>query len=95
MIVEIDEAAVSKPKYNVGAGWATPRRWVFGLIEEQDGDVFMREVPNRRANTLRPIILRHVLPATMIHSDMWPTYNQIPNWVDTITNQPMNYGHAW
>ena len=94
MIVEIDESWVSKPKYNAGAGWKTPRRLVFGMVEEQQGLLWMEEIPDQTMTTLLPIFADHALPGTMIYSDQLGAYRHIPDLHDNVTFQPLNLKHA-
>ena len=57
--------------------------WVFGLVwVRPDGkkDLRMFHVVRRDEATLRPIIQQNVAPETIIMSDEWLAYRNIPNW---------------
>jgi len=84
-VVEIDESIKFKRKYNRGRIGAD-EQWVFGGVERESGRIFMIEVPNRRADTLLPIIQEYILPGTTIISDGWAAYN-------AISELPENYVH--
>ncbi|GFR96552.1 hypothetical protein ElyMa_004454400 [Elysia marginata] len=77
IVVEIDESKYFHRKYHRGM-WPDGH-WVFGGIEQGTGQCFLVEVPNRRADTLRPIIHQTILPVpgTHIISDGWVAYAQI------------------
>jgi len=60
-IVQIDESVVSSAKHARKAR-RVPERWVFGGIDTTTKQSFMVEVARRDANTLLPLIQRHVLP---------------------------------
>jgi len=72
--VSIDECCVSKakPARNRRAR-RVPEVWVFGL-SDPTGEVHMEVVPDRTAQTLIPIIVRHVAPGSMVWSDGWAAY---------------------
>ena len=74
-IVEIDESKFGKRKYHKG------RRkdgvWVFGGIERDTKNCFLVSVEDRSADTLIPIIKKHVLPGTTIISDCWKAYSKL------------------
>ncbi|KAG0437334.1 hypothetical protein DMUE_3753 [Dictyocoela muelleri] len=76
-VVEIDESMFSKRKYNVGR--LPNGQWVFGLLERGTRNCILITVPDRSANTLIPIIIRYVLPGTLIISDKWRSYSQLNN----------------
>jgi transposase-like protein len=54
-----------------------PHRWVFGGVERGSGRCFIVPVPNRRAETLLPLIEQWVAPGTHIISDAWQAYNGV------------------
>lgn len=74
-IVEIDESVVARRKYHLGH--RVPERWVFGGINPSDNKGFLVMVPNRSAETLLPLIERHIAPGSIICSDQWASYNNI------------------
>lgn len=77
VIVEIDESLFFHRKYHRGAHH--PGHWVFGGVERTTGRCFMMEVPDRRRETLEPIIERFILPGSHIISDGWPAYAHVEN----------------
>ena len=46
----------------------------------------------RNRATLEPIIVEHIKPGSIIISDQWPAYNNIPNLVDS-DGVSLNYEH--
>ncbi|GMR55235.1 hypothetical protein PMAYCL1PPCAC_25430, partial [Pristionchus mayeri] len=76
-VVEIDETAFSKRKYNRGKRMAA-QQWVFGGVMRGDKTkLFAVPVAKRDIDTLIPLIARHIARGTEIHSDCWPAYNRI------------------
>ena len=97
-VVEIDELAFTRRKYNVGR--AVPTQWVFGGIDPATQECFLVPVERRDAATLLPILQQYVLPGTTVVSDLWRAYNTINalgyqhytvnhsvNFVDPVTQQ--------
>ena len=80
MTVEIDESCFSK-KRKYRRGHLHRERWVFGAVERKErgrnrgGKFRAWQVPNRRAQTLIPIITQHIHPETRIISDDWAAYH--------------------
>jgi hypothetical protein len=91
-IVEIDETASVRRKYNKGR--LLPTKWIFGGVERGTNKAFMFWVQNRETDTLLDIIQQFVLPGyiliddfafmfnlliqgTTIISDGWPSYKRI------------------
>ena len=72
-IVEIDESKFGKRKYNRGR--RVDGIWVFGGVERDSGNCFFETVPDRKAETLLPIIKRWIQPGTTIYSDCWKAYD--------------------
>ena len=80
-IVQIDESLFAhKPKYHRGRA---PRNeiWVFGMADCTSNPAlgFMQIVERRNAETLLPIIQRHILPGSIVYSDQWAAYNRVGN----------------
>ena len=76
IIVEIDESKFGKRKYN--RGHAVEGVWVVGGVERTaEKKAFACKVLRRDAETLRDVITRHVLPGSIIFSDMWRGYDGI------------------
>lgn len=88
--VEIDESQFYKAKYNVGRRLGTG--WFFGGIDRDDiSKIFIVQVPNRKAETLLPIIAQKILPGTTIVSDSWRAYNNITNIGSDFTHLTVNH----
>ena len=80
-IVQIDESMFAhKPKHHRGRA---PQQevWVFGMADCTTSPAlgFMQIVERRNAETLLPIIQRHILPRTLVYSDQWAVYNNVGN----------------
>ncbi|MEW8548562.1 MAG: IS1595 family transposase [Candidatus Thiodiazotropha sp.] len=72
--VEIDESLFGrKIKYNRGKP-SGQKIWIFGIIERKSNLIILYPVDNRNANTLIPLIQKHVSPGTRIYSDNWAAY---------------------
>jgi len=79
IVCQIDESCFShKIKAHRGRAPEDPI-WVFGIIDSSlvRRSFHIEVVGNRSANTLLPIIERHTLPGTVIHSDEWAAYGRI------------------
>lgn len=73
--VQIDESLMSKRKNNCGR--VLPPQWIFGGYCVETKEKFVLSVPDRTANTLLPLIEKHILPNSKIASDCWRAYNNI------------------
>ena len=52
--------------------------WIFGgICKDQDNAIFVRIVPDRKRETLFPIIQECIAPGSMIHHDDWKPYRTI------------------
>ena len=100
MKVQVDESLFGKAKYHIGKNLAEPQYWVFEIVDDASGRVFMQHVKNRKSETLIPIIFDKVKTGSAIISDQWKPYNKIPfpeyfhftvnhskNFVDPLTNE--------
>ena len=80
-VVEIDESCFRhKQKHHRGRSNKNPK-WVFGMIARSTPDSHahgvMKIVMTRDADTLLPIIERHIQPGTKVLSDQWRAYNNV------------------
>lgn len=82
--IECDEAKFGKRKYNVGR--IIEGQWVLGMIDLGTaavplplGDLRVEICPDNRRNaeTLIPLIEKHVEPGSTIVSDCWGAYNNL------------------
>lgn len=89
-IVEIDESLFFKRKYNRGR--LRSPQWVFGGIERNSGECFLVPVPDRKAETLLPIIRQRIQPGSTIISDCWSAYRRISEQGDYI-HQTVNHSY--
>ena len=90
--VEIDESLFCRRKNNVGR--LLREQWVFGGICRETGECFLYPVEDRSAATLLPIIRDSIRPGTTIISDLWQSYNQIPNignYIHLTVNHSQNF----
>lgn len=72
--IEIDESLFGrKIKYNRGNPTGT-RIWIFGMVERASNKLILYPVDDRSAQTLIPIIQKHVRPGSRIYSDSWAAY---------------------
>jgi transposase-like protein len=77
IIVQIDETKLGKRKYN--RGHRVDGVWVVAGVEITNArKIFLEKVPDRKAETILDVIYRHVAPGSIIHTDMFKSYSQIP-----------------
>ncbi|CAF4670712.1 unnamed protein product [Rotaria socialis] len=90
-IVEIDESAWTKRKYNRGR--LVSNQWVFVGIDRDTRECFAVLVDQRDAATLLPIIHQYIRAGTTIYSDQWAAYNGIANGPgpDRYNHQTVNH----
>ncbi|CAH1277205.1 Hypp9504 [Branchiostoma lanceolatum] len=92
VILQMDESVFRKrPKY--GRGRRPKEIWVFGLCRTDISPAigFMTVVPNRKKETLLPIIQRCVLPNSTIHSDQWGAYLNVRNLPNVARHATVNH----
>lgn len=76
VVVQIDESKFGLRKYH--RGHRVDGVWVFGGVEmTSERKVFLVSVPDRSEETLLMFIERHVIPGSIIYSDMWRGYLNI------------------
>ena len=74
--MEVDEAKFGKRKYH--RGHRVEGAWVIGGIERTpQKKVFLARVEDRSAGTLLRVLNSHLLPGTIVYTDMWKAYDGI------------------
>jgi transposase-like protein len=58
-----------------GGRWKQHKKQTVFAMVERGGRVRAQVVPDRKSTTLQAEISRHVLPASTVFSDEWPSYN--------------------
>lgn len=87
--VELDESKFGKRKYN--RGHAVEGVWVLGGVERTpERKLFLVAVPDRSQATLEGVISRHVLPGSIILTDLWKGYSGLSQHFD-YTHQSVNH----
>ena len=73
-ICEIDESMITAKR--LGEHGRIPKRiiWVFGILERNSKRCLIYLVPDRRRQTINPIIEHHINNGTLIISDEYPVY---------------------
>ena len=87
--VEIDESISAKRKNNTGR--VLQEIWVFRRVCRETHEQFVFEVLNRKSRTLLPIIQHMILPGSIIHTDGWKAYNNIPTLSGRYTHMVVNH----
>ena len=78
-IVEIDESQFGRrQKYNRGR--PTERFWIFGLVERKSKKSYFINVHDRKAETLIPIIQKHVKIGSKVFHDDWAAYRKLEDY---------------
>lgn len=75
--VEIDECLFVKRKYHVGRV-LRGQSWVLGGVVRGSNVHFMEFVPDRTINTMIPILARRIASGSIVHSDRYATYTNLP-----------------
>ena len=70
--VEVNETYYFRRKYHHGRG-----KWVIGIVERGTGCCWLERVAKRDAPTLERIIVDHVLPGTIVITDVWAGYSNV------------------
>ncbi|KAG0423912.1 hypothetical protein DMUE_6120, partial [Dictyocoela muelleri] len=90
IICQIDESMFHyRQKYHRGR-LSQAYRWVFGIVDTSftPGKFYVKAVPDRRAETLLPIINSIVRDGTIIWSDQWPAYRNIS---ERLSHETVNH----
>lgn len=78
IIVQVDECLLCKRKYRVGRILINQDLWIVGGIDS-NGGVFMELTTVRSREVLRDIIVRNVIPGSILVTDGWGGYNGLEN----------------
>jgi len=95
VICQIDESMFkNKQKYHQGRS-APQERWVFGIADTSSSpaNYFVQLVPNKKRETLLPIIIDTCLPQTIIWSDEWRAYRNLNSYgfMHETVNHSLNF----
>ncbi|KAK3107606.1 hypothetical protein FSP39_018210 [Pinctada imbricata] len=78
--IEIDESLFGRRvKHNRGNPNKGVKIWVFGMVERSSNTIILYPVQDRSAETMLPLIVRHVEPGSTIYSDGWSAYCELNN----------------
>jgi transposase-like protein len=76
VVVELDESKFGKRKCN--RGHHVDGAWVIGGVERGEARrMFVQVVEDRSAETLLRVISEHVLPGSIVYTDLWKGYSGI------------------
>ena len=92
LIVEVDESAFSRRKYNKGKPY--PVQWVFAGVCRETKDMFLIAVSDRGSETLMGCIEQFVEKNSLIMSDCWSSYQCLkdhPNYRHMDVNHSINF----
>ncbi|KAG0442391.1 hypothetical protein DMUE_0300 [Dictyocoela muelleri] len=87
-IVEIDESLFFRRKYERGR--IRQQQWVLGMVERESKLCSFFLLPNRRGDTIIPIIFNNIRPGTTIITDSWAAYNRLREYPD-FTHMNVNH----
>ena len=79
-IVELDETQLTHKQRDGGRVLPGSDEWILGGIDRTTGEIFVVPVENRKRKTLKPLILKHVRPGTVIFTDSWKAYDDLETW---------------
>ncbi|XP_046395111.1 uncharacterized protein LOC124162577 [Ischnura elegans] len=90
-IVEIDESAFGRRKYNRGR--MTRTTWVLGGIDRGTRETFLCHVDRRDASTLNEAIQKFVKKGSIIKTDMWRGYSGLADlgYHHDVVNHSVNF----
>jgi transposase-like protein len=87
-IVQVDEGAFGRAKYNKGRALKRHCNWVVGAVDASTRRVAVSTVEKRDSVTLNSFIEGHISSGSIIHTDKWRGYNRIG---DQYTHQTVNH----
>lgn len=90
-VVEIDESLFSKRKYEIGR--LVPQQWIFGGYEPGKKERLFNSWSKSRCSNLMPIIHLWILPGSIVWSDIWTAYKNLPapTYLHGTVNHSVNF----
>lgn len=89
IIVEVDETKLGKRKNN--RGHPVEGIWILGGVERTiERKVFLVPIVSRDRNTLMQILAEHILPGSIVYSDLWRGYINMEN-ILPVQHQTINH----
>jgi len=89
--VQIDESLLVRAKYRRGRNVRRKQQWIFVAYDVAEKVGYVTYVEKRDAATLLPIIQRVISPGSIIVSDQWRAYRDIPNLPGNYTHYMVNH----
>ena len=92
--MEIDETVVVRRKYERGRVASKAQIWLFGGVERSTNgeQCFLAVIDGQRsAQNLLPMLQKYIRPGSIIYSDLWRSYNSIPNLPQCYTHFTVNH----
>src|SRR6218665_633546 len=89
--VQIDESLLVRAKYRRGRNVRRKQQWIFGAYDVAEKVGYVTYVEKRDAATLLPSIQRVISPGSIIVSDQWQAYSDIPNLPGNYTHYTVNH----
>jgi len=91
MRVEVDETHLFKRKYKKGRYLTLEDWWLFGAICKETGQFFSMAVPDRKKETLWPIMASRIAAESIVYTDSAAVYQGVGrelglNWVHMTVN---------
>jgi transposase-like protein len=89
IVVEVDESKFGKRKYN--RGHRVEGVWILGGVERtSERRVFLVRIERRDQKTLLDVLSRHILPGSIVHTDLWRGYYNMENTLG-VTHHTVNH----
>ena len=93
-IVEIDEALISRRKFNRGRIQQS-QIWIFGgTVRGKSDECFIEIVPNKTRETLLEILKRRLHPETIVSTDGWKAYENLPTLIPELCVEQLTVNHT-
>jgi hypothetical protein len=95
VIVELDESKYGGKRKDNNGRKIAEGYWVFGMLDRDTKKAVVFQVADRSRDTLTRHIQEHIADGTIIHTDGWAAYGNIPtlpnNYTHYVVNHKENY----
>ena len=93
--IELDETYLPKVKFFYRAGRRVRHNYIFGLFSREQKFPLLFTIPNRRAETILPIILTNINYGELIYSDCFSVYLDNRKTPKESNLAKFGYRHHW